>query len=120
MPFGSGCMRGLISQTEQVLTERRAQSQQTGCPRIQDGGGHGLAGSMNGPLQNDAAYHRSNATIRIFVDGQCGGLCHEVPCRGVKLSSFEQSLEIIFVQRRPHDVAKGRRRELQQVRGVAQ
>jgi hypothetical protein len=101
MPFGSGCMRGLIGQTEQVLTERCAQSQQTGCPRIQDGGSHSLAGSMDGPRQNDAAHHRSNGTIRILVDGQCGGLCHEVPSRRIKFSRFEQRLELIFVQRQP-------------------
>ena len=120
MPCGTGFMRGLIGQLDEILTELGTERQKTSCPGIQNSGRHGLARSPDGPLENHATDDGLNGAVRVLLDAQGGGLGDEVAGGGVKISSHEQRLEDIVIQRRAYHLAERQWCEVQEMPGVTQ
>lgn len=120
MPSELVYWQGLIGQTEQIGAELIAKREQAARPGSEDSVCHRVPRAVDRLFEDHATDSGSNRLAWILIEGQGGRLGHKVPRCRVEFSSFEKRLESILVERRPHNVAKGCRCELKQMRSVAQ
>jgi len=120
MPFGLVSMRRLTCQTKQIRPIFSAKSQEACGPCIQNGGSHRVTRSTDNASENCTADGSSNGIAWNCVNGQGGGLRHEVPRCRVELSSFKKRFKDPFIHRQANDMPERLRRELQEMCRMAQ